>query len=377
MRAACFKNTKSPNLEPRARLRQWIASGAPPESRGLDDETALITAAGQQGLAPSLSSAVRDRHDWSDSSRERLKAIELASLVRGIRQLECARRTQELLLARGLRSLPLKGAAVAERFVAPVAHRPMVDVDLLALDDWQESQKTLIVAGLVLAGRADHAAVFRDPTSGEFIELHHALSSCPGVFHLDREGWWDSSQKRGDGKLRLPSTEHTLLHLSIHCAFQHGCVLSLIQYLDFRRVLASDGWSADRLIQRADEALALATLACALRAADIVVGIPRYEVLGDSLSSRLSPALGRRLARLTRPPLELLIPSTPSIALLRWSLTRGRRRVLIQRTFAPIEPGERLAPCATFLLVSKRALRLVKRHAATTLRSFFHRLVRE
>jgi hypothetical protein len=84
-----------------------------------------------------------------------------------------AARVERLLAGHGLRSLPLKGAAVAEWLYESVADRPMADVDLLALDDGPGAQRLLVGEGFHEVGRSDHAVAFLDPIWGGVLELHH------------------------------------------------------------------------------------------------------------------------------------------------------------------------------------------------------------
>jgi hypothetical protein len=346
-----------------ARLRDWIRSGTPPDARNVEDEQDLISAAVSQGLAPLLSTTVHRNRDWSDESRARLRSIERSALARTIRQLDTARRFQDFLLARGLRSLPLKGAAIAERFYASPAHRPMADVDLLALDNWAESQLALTDFGLKIAGRGDHDVVFVDPASSETIELHHALSSCPGLYRLDNESWWRLSFTGPDDKaMRVPSAEHALVHLSIHCAFQHGLVLPLGRYLDFSRILESGMLSEERLLARAEEAMAIPALASALEAANVVLDIERCHSLLDRLACHVPSFVKRRLQRPDASALSFISPASPPLASFRLALSQGRRLTLIGSTLVPLEPGERLSLVAAVARGSRRCLGLLRRH---------------
>ena len=125
----------------------------------------------------------------------------------------------------------------------------MSDVDLLALERWPEARR----------GRCARRASSRWPaatTRGRSATRRAARSwSCtaassrrPGLFPLDPEGLWARS-RAGRGQLRrLPSAEDLLLQLALHAAFQHGLVLSLVQWLDFRRVLEREAIDAGRLL---------------------------------------------------------------------------------------------------------------------------------
>ena len=95
--------------------------------------------------------------------------------------------------------------------------------------------------------RGDHAWAFRDPDGHGILELHRSVVSAPGLYPLDREGLW-ARRREGRGQLRvLPSAEDLLLQLALHAAFQHGLVLSLAQWLDFRLVLEREPIDVERL----------------------------------------------------------------------------------------------------------------------------------
>src|SRR4029077_6914730 len=127
--------------------------------------------------------------------------------------------------------LPLKGAALAESLYASVAERPMADVDALALDGWAASARALEDARFTGAERADHAWSFVDPVTRGLLELHRGVTSCPEVFPLDADGVWARSQAAPGQVARVPSAEDLLVHLAEHALFQHGGVLSLVQWL--------------------------------------------------------------------------------------------------------------------------------------------------
>jgi hypothetical protein len=345
----------------RERLRNWLQSGVPPAARGPADESTVIAAALSQGLAPLLSEAARASHSWSDASLERLKMIERASLARGVRQLDLVRRTQDLLLKSGLRTLPLKGAAVAERYYDSTAHRPMSDVDLLALDDWRATCAVMLENGYSLNARADHAVAFHDIDSGHVVEVHHALTSCPGFFRVDREGWWSRSVP-GLGQVPLlPSAEDTLISLATHAAFQHAFVLTLGQYLDFTRIVSTNALDVERLLDLASQAHAMTALASALASVAIVFSdVPSLRSFTTPTTS-LPGGIRRHLGKSALHPLSLVSPSRPSLGSIRWSLARGRRTTLFKLTLLPRDPAERITVWMLVRRASARIHRIVWR----------------
>jgi hypothetical protein len=345
--------------DPRSALRAWLLGGPVPGPQETDDAAGLVEAALEQGLAGLLHEATSGA-DWLPAQRDRLAALHRAVLVRGVAQRDQARRVDAALARRGLRGLPLKGAAVAERWYATVGERPMADVDVLALDGWDASVAALLQDGFRENGRGDHAWSFTDPVTGGVLELHHAYTSCDGLFPVDREGLWARSRLYPGQVPRLPSTEDLLVHLALHAAFQHGLVLSLVQYLDFRRLLERDPPDPDRLHELAARARADVALGWALRAAEAVVGAPVPERLKAlfPLGPAGRPGLLRRLAA----PLSLVNPTSPDLVWARWALAAGRRVELVRRTLA----GDRRGG-ARLLRAPARALTLAGRFVLPSL----------
>ena len=179
----------------RALLGRWLATGELPSAPDESQASLLVEAASEQGLAGLLRQAIGQQSvRWPDAARRALRRADQEAFALGVRQLETANRVQHLLGARGLRCLPLKGAALAERLYDSVAHRPMADIDLLVLDDWPQAVTLLQEAGFAEHEQADHARAFLDPASGTVVELHQAVVSCARLFPLDLDAaCWSES----------------------------------------------------------------------------------------------------------------------------------------------------------------------------------------
>jgi hypothetical protein len=343
----------------RGLLRDLAATGVlPPSPEGVPAPE-LAQAARDQGLAGLLLGAIeRDRPAWATPLAEALAGRRRADLVRTLGQVGLAARALGRLEARGIRGLPLKGAVLAETVYDVESDRPMSDVDVLALEGWPEGVLALREAGFVEVARGDHAWAFRDPEGSGIVELHRSVVSAPGLFPLDPEGLWARS-RAGRGQLRrLPSPEDLLLQLALHAAFQHGFVLSLVQWLDFRRVLEREAIEPRRLLALAAAARAEVPLAAALLAAEAVVAAPVPAALRTPLPAGLRRWLSPRLAS----PLSFVSPSEPDLARVRWELLSGRRAELLWRTLVQPETPEgdrRLSARVVFAL--GRALRLARR----------------
>jgi len=326
-----------------AMLREWLVTGTPPHPGTPATATRLVEAAAEQRVAGLLHSVLPARAPgWPGRARARLRDLHHAAFARGAHQLAHAQQLLSLLKQAGVRALPMKGAAVAERLYGWAAGRPMGDVDLLALDEWPEAVRALERAGLRLRTRADHAWAFLDPATGGEVELHHSITSCHGLFPIDRNGLWERRRAGDSHVVEVPSPEDLLLQLCLHASFQSGLVLSLVQYLDIRRIFERANPDTDLLWAIAARAQAIAPLAAGLEAARAVVAAPVPEELRVRLASALPVRLRRWLAGLSATPLALVEPSRRSIARTRWSLMSGRRRQLLVGTVVPREPGSRL-----------------------------------
>ena len=329
----------------RARLREWLLSGTPPIPAGIGEAEALVEAAREQKLAGLLYSAINGAGTaWPENSRDLLKERYQHHFVQGVAQLELAGRVQNLLAVAGLRAVPLKGAAVSLRLYDSEAERPMGDVDLLLLDSWDDALPLLARAGLTEEHRADHAWSFCADNAKTVLELHHSLTSPPGFYPIDSEGIWQRTVL-GSGLVgRLPSSEDLLVHLALHAAFQHGFALSLVQYLDFRRLLEREPLNTDLLLTVAKDARAEAPLAAALQAASAIVGAHVDEGLARELSGRIPRGLAEWLRARLKEPLSLVTPGPPTVAFVRWELAYGRRLSFLKATLSPQFPGIARSP---------------------------------
>jgi len=363
-------SARSPRGRPalRALLGRWLVTGELPTASDEALANVLVKVAREQGLAGLLHQAIGEqRVRWPDAARVALRRAEQEDFAFGVRQLDTASRVQDLLGARGLRCLPLKGAALAERLYDSVAHRPMADVDLLVLDEWPRAVTLLEEAGFAEQGQADHARAFLDPASGTVVELHRGVTSCARLFPLDLDATWRRS-RRGAGLMKqVPSSEDLLVHLSLHAAFQHGLALRLVQYLDFRRLLEREPPDPALLAQVATGARAQGAVALALEAAHAVVGAPLGPALQGLVAAWLPSGLRHYVAsRLRADPSALLAPAEPALAWVRWQLATGRRIALVRETLSPgLSSGSRPAG----LGVVGRALGLARRWGRPTLRS--------
>jgi len=313
-----------------------------------------------QGVTTNLLRALEAEPNAGDPLLTRLAAERREGLVRALAQIVLAARAITLLEKRRLRALPLKGAVLAGTVYEVEADRPMTDVDVLVLEGAEEALAALDGAGFAEIARGDHACAFADPASGGILELHWSLTSCPGLFPLDAEGLWARSRAGRAPLARLPSAEDLLVQLALHAAFQHGLVLSLVQWLDFRRLLERERLDLALVRRLAREAKAETSLGAALLVAEAVVAAPVPPELRDGMS--LPHGLQRWLAPRLRDPLAFVHPSPPALARLRWELLAGRRTALLARTLDSRAPGAGATLPARLWRAVRRAATLAQRH---------------
>ncbi|MGE0452516.1 MAG: nucleotidyltransferase family protein [Vicinamibacteria bacterium] len=323
-----------------ARLVALARSGEVPLGLAGPEAGELVAAAKRQGLAGLLDEALGGDASWPGNARESLREAHREDLARTLRLLALGRRAQQALAAAGLRSLALKGAAVTDTALVPAGLRPMGDVDLLVLDDWQAARAVLERHGFVALHRADHAWSFRDADGGGLVELHWSPTSCPGFHPVPVEAAWEASVP--GPWLRAPGPEDLFCLLGLHAAFQHALRLTLAQWLDFRRLLESRAARPETLAAAAGRWRAGAALSLSLDVARAVVAAPVEPALLARLEPRPSRFVRSLAAAAARDPARALVAGDPApreIAALRFALARGRRRELLARTLRPALPG--------------------------------------
>jgi hypothetical protein len=342
-------------------VREWLlrftrapADAAPP---GPSEWPALLDEAERQGLLAAL-------HEWAEEARAPADVLDALVprhrrlLARGVAQLDRAGQTIRGLQAAGLRALPLKGAAVSERLYGSPAHRPMGDVDVLVLDDFDAACRHLAAQGAEVLERADHAWTLRDAGTGLLVEVHRSVTSAPGFFPMDADGLWRTSRAVPGLVGRVPAAADLLVHLALHAAFQHGFVLTLVQWLDFRRLLETEDLDPAEAVRAAEDARAAGCVRAALRAARTVVGGPARPDVEEAM--RPTPALETWLDTVLAAPVRLITPGGVPLRAARWRIAAGRRGALVLRTvLATPEAGR--SPLVRPLAVARRAAQLLGR----------------
>jgi hypothetical protein len=339
-------------------LRHWARSGKPPEAPADGDAgEAFLHEALRQGVTGLLARDVVGGVGgaWPAHLQDDLRSRCRQLVVRGQRQIELMGEVSGRLSRRGVRSLALKGAAVVDWLYDSPAERPMADVDLLVLGDLEAASGALRTDGYRLVERGDHAHALRQPGTGLVVELHRSVTSCPGLFPLDAERLW-SRREAGPAGAARPGAADLLVTLALHAAFQHGLVLSLVQWLDVRRLLERAEVPAGELAAAAAGAGAEDAVAVTLHAAEAAAGARLPPALAERFQPRRR-SLARWTAAVAADPSRVLTPHVPRLARARMALTRGRRArlVLLSLRGAPAEAGAGLGARAL------RAARLLGR----------------
>jgi hypothetical protein len=241
------------------------------------------------------------------------------------------------LRATGVRTLVLKGAALALAHYPDPALRPMGDLDLLVSPaQWPAAARALEALDWVVEDTAEHGAALAGP-GGARLELHGALASCPSVFPISFDDVYGRSVALAGFDGRRLGDEDTLVHLALHTAFQHGFRARLGHYVDLERLLGGP-LDIRRLIVLATAARASRPLAASLAVAKVLLGLSPPADLDRSLDGHVPAALRGWMAEKSERPWELL--DGPGLARARWLLADGLvcRARLLAGTLWPGRP---------------------------------------
>jgi hypothetical protein len=232
----------------------------------------------------------------------------------------------------------LKGAALAVAHYGDPSLRPMGDLDLLVTpEQWAAAARALEALDWTAEEPAEHGGAFWGP-GGARLELHGALTTCPSVFPLAFDDLHARSQPLGGSFAgRRLGEEDTVLHLGLHCAFQHGFHARLGQYVDFDRVLAGR-CDPDRVLSLASGARALRAVAASLSAATALLGPGPASRFAEPLSRHVPGAVRRWIAQADGHPWRLL--GGFGLARARWLVADGAvcRARLLAGTLWPGKP---------------------------------------
>jgi len=262
---------------------------------------------------------------------------------RGAQQMDLALRFAAEAHAHGLNVLALKGISIADELYGGVHNRPMADIDFLVVDvrRFEDAVSLARALGLVETGGSDHALVFKEPASGVVLELHIALTACPGLFTVDHDAMWEQRVAVAAGPMSRLCNEDLLVHFSLHTAFQHGFVASEFHTRDFVRALQVMKPSPEAVLARAGEwgatkAIGAMAVACRREAP----GSPAVGAWLDSFEPHCPKSVRVYLQAQSRMPPPM---SLTALARVRYALAPSPLTYVRQSLFPKTLPG-RTAP---------------------------------
>jgi Uncharacterised nucleotidyltransferase len=248
----------------------------------------------------------------------------------------------ERLNAAGVRVAALKGLHLAAAVYEHPALRPMNDVDLLVpADQLSPARAALLEAGYRSEKPDDptlhHVAPLVKPRCAP-LELHVGLCPTPHPFRLDVAPFWRRAVPIHVGAQPALGlcAEDLLLHLCVHSAYNHHCLVPLRNVFDIVMVLERHGaelrW--DRLEETAHATGTHRSVFCGLALArDMFAAAVPAEVL-ERLVPGEEPSAVLRTARENVLSFDAAGPTWLGITLGETRPARGVRG-LLGRVFAP------------------------------------------
>lgn len=317
---------------------------------GGPDWPACATLAARHGLGPLLyHRAQRIAAAWpmpAGLERE-LRTAYLGATLENRGLLAAAGEAIRALAEAGIPAAALKGLHLAAAVYENPALRTMGDVDLLVpADQVDAARAALMAAGYVPHGADDptshHVAPLVKPRAAP-VELHWEVCPTPNPFRLDVQPFWERMVPitvAGQPALGL-CAEDLLLHLCVHAAYNHRCLVPLRNVFDVAMV-----------VERSEAAVHWALLEEAARASGteraVFCGLAlAREMFGAEVPAgvmdRLRPGTGAetalQAARQNVLSFESAGPMWLGVTLAEERASRGVRS-LLGRVFAP--PGRLL-----------------------------------
>lgn len=287
------------------------------QAPGLDDRAVAL------GLGPAMYAAAQRAlaHDDRAAARfPRSRAAYFRAAGRTSHQLAQAESIAVALRSAGVPAIALKGIALARRYYADPAARPMTDIDLLVRGaDLAGAEAMLRRAGFTdavdatfaatLRRRHHHLPPLRDPAGGELIELHHDLLPRASRVRIDVDALWRRSITEPDSALRFLAPEDLYLHLAIHLLHSSAVIGRIGALLDLHVLATTEMQRAPDFGARLSvRAISLGLSHWAGLAAALSHDVFQTDLAGDrprnSIGVRVSPRQVRRFRDALLSPLE-------------------------------------------------------------------------
>ncbi len=221
---------------------------------GGPDWAACATLALRHGLGPLLYHRGRRMADaWPmpPAVERELRTSYLGATLENAAIFAAAADALGRLAAAGIPVGALKGLHLAAAAYEHPALRHMGDVDLLVPPDRLEAARAVLLdAGYAAEGADDptihHAARLVKPRAAP-VELHRELCPTPNPFRLDVPPLWQRMVPISvDGQPALGlCAEDLLVHLSVHAAYNHRCLVPLRNVFDLAMVVEREGGALD------------------------------------------------------------------------------------------------------------------------------------
>lgn len=217
---------------------------------GGPDWPACATLAMRHGLGPLLyqrGKRMADAWPMPLALERELRTSYMGATLENMAVLAGAAEAIRCLAAAGIPVAALKGLHLAAAVYEHCAFRKMGDVDLLVPPHQvADARAALTEAGYASVGADDptghHAAPLVKPLAAP-IELHWDVCPEPNPFHLDMQPMWERMVPitvAGETALGL-GAEDLLLHLCVHAAFNHRCLVPLRNLFDVAMVVERHG----------------------------------------------------------------------------------------------------------------------------------------
>ncbi|MHB8653634.1 MAG: nucleotidyltransferase domain-containing protein [Terriglobia bacterium] len=207
-------------------------------------------------LFPYLYGAMDQHQAWGaipNQVHAQLARTRTAAIIRHMRQRKDLRDLLQLLGARGISVIVLKGAALAYLVYPDSYKRQMSDFDLLlSPSDVNRAEEAVRAAGFIHSTRFKEKRPWHDQRPiaeigmfrscaglGELVEIHGALCSALPPFRHDTERIWQRSRQVTLYGLpvRVLHPHDFLIHICVHLSFKHVFSWGLRGLLDIRLCL--------------------------------------------------------------------------------------------------------------------------------------------
>lgn len=219
-------------------------------ARGGPDWAACTVLAWQHGLSPMLYHCSRPlAEEWPipPEQEHALHTVYLKAAVDGQARMNAAVAAVERLSAAGITVIALKGLHLSCAVYDAPFLRPMLDLDLLVRPGQLEAARAALLAdGYVHEAPDDPTLHHAAPLTKRRvipIELHRSLSPNRTPFRIDMDRLWERAEPVWVGPQPVLGfcPEDLVMHLSLHAAYNHRCLVPARNIYDIALVVRRHG----------------------------------------------------------------------------------------------------------------------------------------